>query len=497
LSFRTNYPSPWQCYRHQHKQKKDQDVSSYSTLEDSTCSSSRSDSPEPKHQRQGKKRSCHMLLREIRRLRGENISLRTSVSMLKNDLHNITLSRQDTDASHKRSFEQYVDKNARLEIEILDRDDEIEALKKQIGELKLAAKEQTSLTLHDAAYFKRNSNVFGCYEYEENDDNLDCQPVAHDSALPELNVKMDELKIENRLMDQEDDDSEEEEEEEEQEPFDHVAMSYIHQAMLSKLSSARVRLELDDLICKYEPTSDTITSVLANAFVSWICSLLAKFVDKTASATKVFTTRIQTGIVEFWESILQHYTPDDESQLQLLNHIEDELNHVESGKAIADHFDRLILMLYKYDVVDDEAVVSWWQKPFDNEVSKKIRKITTRFVEWVQHEDDDEGDDDDDDDDEDDEEDEDSDDDEVFSFVESPIPEEQEMEDENQDNLPNNNNSMIDDLLTNQHREYCVCQLDNDTTTTQNNKQEDECSCSTYTPPPVIEKKKKSVRIAM
>ncbi|KAF1797956.1 hypothetical protein FB192DRAFT_1439608 [Mucor lusitanicus] len=546
--------SPWESYKHK---KKAEDASSCSTLGDSTCSS-RSDSPEPKRH-STKKRSYHMLLREIRRLRGENSSLRTSVSVLKNDLRDITLSRQDTDASHKRFYDEYLDKNTQLEIDLMDRDDEITHLKQQIEDLKLSLESASAaasaasgssssdsassahasnangdggLTLHDAAYFKRkNSNIWGCYEFEEDEnDNMSCQPVAHESALPEINVKMDELKTQDdqevndyfhkRFMDEDDettnhfahddeDDEDDQDDQEEQLPFDQVAASYIHQAILSKLSSARVRLEFDDLILKHEPSSDTIASVLAHSFVQWMCSLLVKFVDKSAAqpttATKVFTTKIQTGIVEFWESILQYYTTDDESQIQLLNHIETELDHVASGTAIVDHFDRLILMLYKYHVVDDEAVIAWWQHPFKNEVSNKIRKITTKFVDWVQDEDDsDEEESDEECDDEDmddvfDDEVDNDDDDEGFSFVESPVSEQDQEAEDGSDNDMELNHHSIDDLLITKDRELCVCQLDNDTSNTHLNSKHEpaECSCSTYTPPPPTEKKKKSVRIAM
>ncbi|KAI8647619.1 hypothetical protein BD408DRAFT_102875 [Parasitella parasitica] len=573
--------SPWESYRHK---KKAEDASSCSTLEDSTCSS-RSDSPEPKRH-STKKRSYHMLLREIRRLRGENASLRTSVSVLKNDLRDITLSRQDADASHKRFYDEYLDKNTQLEIDVMDRDDEIAHLKQQIEDLHLSLDSAVAavaadggcgssskssanasysngdgLTLHDAAYFKRkHSNIWGCFEFEEDEDEMSCQPVALDSALPEVNVKMDEMDkfktqddqevndyFHKRLMDQddeivnqfahsqyglnadEDDEDGEDDAQDDQEQllFDQVAASYIHQAILSKLSSARVRLEFDDLIVKHEPSSDTIASVLAHSFVQWMCSLLVKFVDKSAAqpttATKVFTTKIQTGIVEFWESILQHYTTDDESQIQFLNHIETELNHTASAVAIADHFDRLILLLYKYHVVDDEAVVSWWQHPFKNDVSNKIRKITTKFVDWVQDEDDSDEEEEDDEDDEDDEDVEDVEDindiataeydyddiedDQGSSFADSPpiVVQDQHVQDGSDGDMPMNDHS-IDDLLISKDRELCVCRLDNDTTpatttaatlAAPTNKHEPlACSCSTYTPPP-IEKKKKSVRIVM
>lgn len=468
-----------------------------------------------------------MLLREIRRLRNENSSLRTSVSMLKDDLRDINVSRQDTDASHKKFYDEYMDKNTQLEIDIEDRNDEIKSLKQEIDRLKQCHLCHSNNSHHRASSSGNHHNPFGCYEFDEDED-IFCQPVAHVSALPEIDIKMDELKVDDaddedaramndylhrrfNLVDISQQEEEEEEDEEEEDVkddltlFEPTATSYIHQAMISKLSSTRVRLELDDLILKYEPSCEDIVRVLSFSFVDWVSSLLVKFVNKSGpepvSATKVFTSHIQNGIVEFWESLLQYYTSEEDCQIDLLNRIEHDIDIIPSGTAIGDHFDRLVLMLYKYHVIDDDAVISWWQNPLDNENSRKIRKITTRFVEWVQDEDEEDDDEDEDDSDQEgDNDDEDDDDDGMFSFVESPVSEDQiELNNESSDNELEVNqtdgSSSIDALLTNQDRELCVCHLDKDTSTMP--KKNEPCSCSTYTPSPVIEKKKKSVRIAL
>ncbi|KAI8375611.1 hypothetical protein EDC96DRAFT_495908 [Choanephora cucurbitarum] len=423
-----HHSSPWDYCRRQKKAEE-------SSLEDSTCSS-RSDSPEPM---KTKKRSTHLLLREIHRLRGENATLRKSVSILKNDLRDIALSRQDTDASHKRVYEEYLDRNAQLENDVQDRDDEIARLKREIEQLK------STIDLSESS---------------------PSQSMEEQQAIDDY--------FHRRHMDCYVDD-EESEEEEEEESFEEVACSYLQQAMLSRLSSARVRLELDDLICKYEPSSATLIDALTDAFVRWIGSLIQK--NQKMSVPKLFTTQVQEGIAEFWESVFQHYLMDDHSQQQLLFQIETTLANLSFGAIVADHFDRLVLLLFKHLVIDDDALIGWWQHPLDDDVSRQIRKITTRFVEWVQE-------------DEESDEDEEEDDD-VFSFVESPVPEDT-VELDVSDNEMNHHDS-IDDLLSNT-RHYCVCPTDNDTS---NNAPKHECSCSTYTPSPVPEKKKKSVRIVM
>ncbi|KAI7902704.1 uncharacterized protein BX663DRAFT_552109 [Cokeromyces recurvatus] len=576
--------SPWETIRHRQKMTEDlnnnhimsssstssnsssssSSSSSNESINGSTCSalnsscSSRAISPDPKlssssYHRHSKKRSYHLLLREIKRLRGENNALRCNVALLKNDLRDITLSRQDSDASHKKFYDEYVDKNTQLEIDLMDRDDEIRLLKEQIEELKLALfdsqeeKSKKSSFSNSTRELKNSvsNSIFSCYEEERDHDDdhlLTCQPLAHESTLPDFNIKLNEDDAckdylrrrflegnDEREENEDEEEDEEEEDEDEQLTFEHVATSYIHQAILSKLSSARVRLELDDLILKYEPSAENVVHVLADSFVKWICSLLTKWIDKSSSsshpttATKVFTSKIQSGIIEFWQSILQYYTTEDENQHHLLNYIETALELVSSpGTAIVDHFDRLIVMLYKYHVVDDDAVLEWWEHPFNTDISRKIRKITSRFIEWVQA--DDESDVNSDDSYESNEEesdndndndinfgyDDDDDDDEIeFSFAESPFSEEtQQIEDDGSDvdlHLNSFPESSIDELINANEREICACQLDKDTipssSSSSSKKQEPfECSCNIYnsnSTSHTTEKKKKSVRIAL
>jgi hypothetical protein len=398
------------------------------------------------------------------------------------------------------------------------------------------------LSLHDAAYFKRkNSNNFGCYEFEEEEEDMSCQPVAHESALPEVNVKIDELKttdeqmvndyFKRRMEDQEDADIvfEEEEEEEEEpedldlEPFETAAANYIRQALIAKLSSARVRLDFDDLILKHEPSTEMIMAVLAEAFVNWVSTLWSKNENKSITAHKFLTSHIQPGLVDFWKCILQCYAMDYETQIQLLNDIEYDVKQVDKTGCtpLLTHFDRLVLCLFSSEVIEKEVVLSWHDNPIIDEVSKNIRNstITTRLIHFLEEEDDDDEEEEDDDEEEEEAEDDDIDqaeyeDDDECSFEFSSY-HEHDDEDVNfvfahDDDNENNETEMIhsqpiDKLIsTTKDRNPCICQFnyDNDTTTTNNRSSPVkhelvECSCDSTYPPPVAEKKKKSVRIAM
>ncbi|KAG2209518.1 hypothetical protein INT47_008362 [Mucor saturninus] len=520
--------SPWDSYRQRTKKLEDSS-SSCSTLE-STCSS-RSDSPEPKHHHSGKKHQHRMLLREIRRLRGENEFLRSTVSVLKDDLRDSHLSRQNADIIHQRTFEEYDARYKSLEQDMVQKCDQVQLLKEQIEQLQLAACSHNSSDMKDdmtagrtqqndnAAYIKhKNTNNFGCFEFEEDDEGMACQPLAQESALPEVEIKMDELKTDDedcldylqrrfhQTSDDEDVDDEEEEEEDvadlDLEPFEEAASSYIRQAIIAKLSSARVRLDFDDLIVKHEPSNDTIMAVLADAFVYWLYTQWTKCVD-TMSSQKIFQNQIQPGIDFFWKSILQCYTVDEECQISLLHYIEDGVKSV-GCPPLVNHFDRIIIFLYKYEVIEEDAVVDWHASPVNDEQSRNIRLVSKHFIEYIEEEDDS------DEDDSDEEEDDDSidfecddsqhsneDDGINFGFDDSEEEEDGEMHDS------------IEDLLSVKERNPCVCQFDYDDDTSQtplsphshksHPKHElPECSCdSTYTTQPATEKKKKSVRIAM
>lgn len=451
---------------------------------------------QPTNKQQRKSRSFHLLIREIKRLRDENSTLRNSVALLKNDIRDATVSRQNTDASHKRFYDECMDKNSKLEMDLMDKEDEIRQLKKQIEDLQSRVNSGGGLTLHDAAYFKnKDSLMFGCYEFEE--DEMQCQPVAKETALPEAVAEMDKPALDETISEVHAtvEEENEEEEEEPQQSFEEVAISYIHQAILSKLSSARVRLELDDLIIKYDPTPEAISAALASAFLHWVSSSLS-LMDKSQTAAKVFATKIQSGITDFWEAILQYYAAEEECQLQLLKQIELILTDADKLKfsgIIISHFDRLILMLYKYHVVDDDAVIAWWKDPASDTVSQQIRSVTTRFVEWVQEDDEEseQGDGEDDSDDDNDDADNTNNDDNDRDHEDDTNSSEIESEDEQE---------IINSILDTHNKYCCICLLetDNKTDSPTSMTKLNECSCySKYSDAPAIPKPKKSVTISL
>ncbi|KAI8973942.1 hypothetical protein BDB01DRAFT_808176 [Pilobolus umbonatus] len=489
-----NIVSPWESsYTHF---QRNEDSSTCSTLDstlDSACSS-RSLSPASNNTGLKKKNTFKLMKRELRRLKNENECLRSTVVVLKNDIRNVTQSRLVTDASHKKIYENILDRNGRLEMEVQDRNDEIDSLKKQIEELKKSQSAQdSSLTLHDAAYFK-NKDIFNCYEYE------DYEPAKTDTTTDSnLDDKQEDADLGHfypRTKEEEDmEDEDDEPEEVPEEVFEEAAISYIHQATLSKLSSARVRIELDDIILKYDPDDEVIQYVLARSFIRWIVSSLR--LNDTTSPVAELKIKIQEGITSFWKSILQSYTNDESSQIQLLNFIELTLTEEDSvhRSLIVDHFDRLLIMLFKYHIIYDEAIIAWWHKSMDHVISRKLRTVTTKFVEWVEASEEESDQDTDDETEEESEEavEEESDSEDICDFVDSPM-------DDDDDSIEN---EVIDALLL-EDKACCICQFDNDTNNNDSNTSisqlphnQASCSCDYTDHLPVSTKKTKSVRISL
>jgi hypothetical protein len=263
-------------------------------------------------------------------------------------------------------------------------------------------------------------------------------------------------------------------------------------------------LELDDYILKYDASQNDLSNVLASSFLDWIHSKIS-----TDKASKVFMTTIQTGIAGFWQEILSYFAHDTQAQYRLLKDIE------QRSSVIADHFHHLLLMLYKHHIVDDEATLLWWRDPCDNDMSRKMRDTTLKFVNWIQDsEDEDDSEDEAEEAEEEEEEDyydEDDDDDDIHVHFEHDFVYFENMDlpthvddpsttsgEDTDDAMPESHSfHLLTDLFLN--GEYCICAF----TTTSNmtasfeNKLLTECSCKYMSQPAVVEKKEKSVRIAM
>lgn len=399
------------------------------------------------------KRSRHLLLREIRRLRAENSSLRSSVDMLKEDLRIERESRQIADACHQKYLEESAEQQAKLELDIADMQDIIDDLRDRLqyaGGHPPSPAEPVSSKLARLNFDNVNDNA------DDNDD--DEEPALYQSPseiLPfehHIGYPRSSSREENENSENDDDDDEDDEQTiSDDEQFEQLARSYLRQAMVSKLTSARANLELDDLMLKYDPSPSTLLRTLADAFIVWINDVIAA-APGSLTTSEIIKSKVQEGFLQFWKAILAQHVQDDQDQYQFLNEAERTLNRhgVKSASALINNFHWLLVMLYRFDIVDGDAISSWWHnsKTGTEPVAVSLRTVTRKFVEWMDSEEEEGNNDGDDDDD-------------VVGPDESDndtVIEQDDDDIDNEDVFPEESKVVDQMLLDDQN--YCICQFD-------------------------------------
>lgn len=382
------------------------------SLTGSSTSSSRSTSPS----RRSKKHSHASLLREMRRVRAENEILQGSIAMLQEDLRAERQSRRIADECHQRYVAQVMHERDELELETTQYVQQIEEFKQEIEELKAISRSDAGLSYIGAA---DKRNIWGCRTIEGDEDMM-CHYPAGESAFPDALDRVDWSEDESNSREDDLDD---------EERFEAVASSFLQQALLSGLTSARVNLELDDMTIKYDPSPRTILRTLTTTFVTWMGQRLQ--VNESEQARQVMVDVIQKVFIDFWKVVLQQHIRTEHDQLEFLFVAEEHMlqGKVPNQERLAEQYQRLLLILYKYDIVDGDALLTWWRgSASDAELSHSIRETAQKFITWMEQDEADMDDDDSDEDDEDDEEeDDDDDDDEHHNHDKERYPEEENI----------------------------------------------------------------------
>ncbi|CAO3592689.1 unnamed protein product [Absidia cylindrospora] len=378
--------------------------SSYASFDSTT--SSVSDTTISTLAKSKKQPSYKRLLREIRRLRSENTSLHNSINILKEDLRHERESRQIAEQCHKKFFDDSIDTHTRLELEIMDQQDQLLAYQSRLNNT-------TNLSSINNSIFDDDDLLWGC-------EDMDCS-IYDDDTNNDIDNDLDQ-DFQQLYSDNEDD-------QDNNHPFEELAVSYLRQALISNLTSARANLEFDDLMLKHDPSPARVLRTLADAFLGWICEMIHNSTatlsssatpctttteetnEKATCVARLMTTQVQDVFLHFWKNILERHVHNDEDQYQFLHQAECMLHHhkqqqqqYDESHYIVQNFHRLLVMLYKHDIVDGDAVVHWWHhlpesrllvNDDDNgDVADQLRNVTRKFVEWVDEEEEEDDDDD-------------------------------------------------------------------------------------------------------
>ncbi|KAI7877964.1 hypothetical protein K492DRAFT_171294 [Lichtheimia hyalospora FSU 10163] len=459
--------------------------------------------------RKHKKCSYHVLLKEIRRLRAENDGLHKMVDTIREDLRYERESRQISEQCHLKYYNESADRQLELEDDVADKQKLIDDLKLRIQELEattptpsptpmptnhpLAAIATTTTATHNNTS-SSSSSRWSCFNFD--DDEMLCQPLVGDSAIPDMPF-VDHGNHDADTSDEEEDDDEKDNDGlTDNERFESLAGSYLHQAIISKLTSARANLELDDLMLKYDPSPAVVLRTLATSFVAWIGNVVNN--DTNESIAKLWALGVTDGFLAFWKAILQKHVHDEADQTQFLNEAELLLNrqNAAASSLLVNNYHRLLIMLYKYDIVDGDAISAWWHSMTSSEdVAHRLRGVTRSFTEWLDEDDEEE-------------------DDEIIDDEEIDSDIDHSDSDTVIDSLDKHqDDSLLNHMLQEEDRNCCACQFESDkapcidttiahTTTTSSSP----CKCDfTYTESPTTttatstteKKPKKTVRIML
>ncbi|KAF9354273.1 hypothetical protein BGX26_007903 [Mortierella sp. AD094] len=205
------------------------------------------------------------------------------------------------------------------------------------------------------------------------------------------------------------------------ETFDSMAHKFLYQALHAKFTPARTILQLDDLLLKYDASSEDLVLVLAQECMKWwederikaggpltggwgTGSVLMPETGDRVSAK----VAVETKFKSIYVPLLMHYVASHQEQRVLLDKLETAAKT--SDRWMKNHVGQL-MTLYKFDVLDADAILEWWQLLKEPQGvfghGNGLRSVSSKFVAWLQDAEDDSDDDDSDDSDDDDDDDDD------------------------------------------------------------------------------------------
>ncbi|KAF9136991.1 hypothetical protein BGX30_010646 [Mortierella sp. GBA39] len=201
------------------------------------------------------------------------------------------------------------------------------------------------------------------------------------------------------------------------ETFDSMTEKFLHQAIRAKLTAARTILQLDDLLLKYDAIPEELIMILTHELTKWWekerveaggpatggwgtgSVLLPETGDRVTAKVAV-----ETKFKSVYVPLLLNYVASHKEQLMLLEKLERYAKA--NDKSMRNHTAQL-MALYKFDILDADAILEWWrllkepQGVFGH--GNGLRSMSSKFVAWLEDEEDDSDDDSDDDDDSDEE----------------------------------------------------------------------------------------------
>ncbi|KAG0206058.1 hypothetical protein BGX28_002468 [Mortierella sp. GBA30] len=198
------------------------------------------------------------------------------------------------------------------------------------------------------------------------------------------------------------------------ETFESMAQKLLSQAIHSRFTVAQAHLQLEDIVLKYGAQPEQMVDVIAKEVLRWweaerLC-LGGPVSGGWGTDTVVINQKtgeragprvvVERKIESFFGPLLLQFVASSLEQGLLLKKL---AQYASADARWLRNHNAVLVALYKYDVLEAEAVLDWWQgleesrDVLDNG-GHSLRSLNARFAAWLEDEEDDSGSEDEDDD---------------------------------------------------------------------------------------------------
>lgn len=158
------------------------------------------------------------------------------------------------------------------------------------------------------------------------------------------------------------------------ETFDSMVQKALLQAIHSRLTVAQAQLQIEELVLKYDVPLEKTVEVITNGMLRWWetermatggsasggFGTEAVVINKETGEQAIPKVAIEKRIETFFGPLLLQFVASIDEQKMLLETLGQQAQAEPEGQWLRNH-NGILVALYKYDVLDGEAVLEWWR----------------------------------------------------------------------------------------------------------------------------------------
>ncbi|KAG0061197.1 hypothetical protein BGZ89_011673 [Linnemannia elongata] len=189
------------------------------------------------------------------------------------------------------------------------------------------------------------------------------------------------------------------------ETFESMVQKALFHAIHSRLTVAQAQLQIEELVLKYNvPLEKTIEAITQGMLRWWETERMATggsasggfgtdavVINKETGEQAIPKVAIEKRIESFFGPLLLQFVASIDEQKMLLEKLGEQAQAEPEGRWLRNH-NGILVALYKYDVLDGEAVLEWWRALEEPQGvfghgENNLRSLNSRFAAWLEDED--------------------------------------------------------------------------------------------------------------